>query len=296
MMNKKTLFTNITLAAWYALGAPCHAQPSPVEMPVLDQYVGYCRMYFARVHEGAVAFYGGINTRDLSNVWVAATCGPQWPKREIKAQTEIWADRNGRPHSLSVLRLQIKFNDDIKARAYNRWTHKWDEHEPFVAETGILDRATLAIPHTKLLGRAHRISSQIERKEFTNFTTYVNDTLKEAFVRLSELEQAMQSVPVLKTQDMPSMRDRDHGLDGLRGLSVDLSFDLTPMTPDSSRNDRYQSAKGEVPPERSVAEFIDLSGLTQTVVADLQQKEIAAVKAVDFAQSLCNDLLNSACQ
>lgn len=283
----------IVLAGWTSPASLCHAQPASAEIPILNQFVGRRSMYFVRAYDGGVAFYGRY--RDLSNVWVAVTRG-RWPTRDVKALTEIWVDSYGRPHSLSVLKVQLKFNDDITAKAFNVYTRKLDEHEPFVSETGILDRATLTIPRTRLSARAHEISSQVRRKESTQFTRYVFDALEEAFSRLNELEQAMQAVPVLKTQDMHSLKDRDHGIDGLRGLEVDGYFDLRPMAPDSSGNDRYQSDKDEVPPERNVAEFIDLAGLTPTVVADLQQREIAAVKAVDFARSLCNDLLDSACQ
>lgn len=291
MRGLRLLAAFAMLAVSAAFRPPCFAQSAPLKIPILNQHVTSRRMLFAQ-GDGGVAFYGGTNTRDLSNVWIEVNGSQLSPKRGIKALTEVWVDAASRQHSLSVLKLQIDYNAAITAKAYDPYFHKWSDHEPFVLESGILDRETLAIPYTRLITRARAISARLRYTAASNGASYVFDSLNAAYAKLRELDAELRVVPVLQTVNMPSLRS-DVELDGFRDLAWPEGF--------SSRGrdkyyDVYASGAGETPPERLVTEFIDLSALTPVVVERLQQKERAAAKAVEFAASLCEDLLGGGCE
>jgi hypothetical protein len=265
-------------------------------------------MYFARTQDAALVLRGECCSGQISNVLVAVS---GWGgRKKIIALTEIWTDGYSRPHSLAALKLQIAFNDAQKAAAYNP-LRPGQAAEFLVEETGILDRSTLEIPHKKLSIRIRKIASQIQLEYFTaqkltatdpgasalkrKYAAYVSDKLGEASTRMGDLHQAIQAVPMLKTYDMPTLTGKAQSYGGLSGLEFD-GHGLNQLPPDGSGDNRYRSAQDNLPPELSIREFADPAGLTPAVVADLQQKESAAAKAVDFAENLCNDLLTYPCR
>lgn len=292
------------LAMWAAMGAPCRAQQASAEIPILAQYVGRGTIFFVPDGDSAVLFSKsdantGLGGGESSNVWVAVTA---WGgRRNIRAKTEIWIDSGGRPHSLSVLKLQIEFNDALKAKAWRRN----ETVDSMVVETGVLDRETLSIPYTKLSFRAESVASVLRLEKSSTkalavidpgaavlkeqFATHVSEKLNEAFSHLVVLHQAINAVPLMKTRYMSDSRPHKNTLDGLDRLDFDWSS-LRYMGPDRYGNSRYFSDERDVPPELSVKEFVNLLGMTPAVVSDLREKEAAAAKAIGLAENLYKDL------
>lgn len=307
MMNKNYFAVGAaTLAMLAAAVVPSRAQLAPAEIPILTQYVGYGAIFFARSEDGSILTNAadankGYRDGEWSNVWVAVD--GSWTQRKIRSMTEIWTDTSGRPHSLSVLKLQLEFNDALKSKYYalGRQQVKIDS---LVAESGVLDRATLAIPYTKLGLRADAVAEKLryERSsgaalsaidpgsalEKEQFASYVSEKLSEASSKLASLRGAVDAVPLMKTRYIEPSPAHKNSLDGLSGLEFSWQG-LTSMARDEYGHVRYYSGDHDVP-ERSVMEFVDPAGMTPTVVSDLLEKEAAAAKAVGLAESLFTDL------
>jgi hypothetical protein len=308
MMTRKTIFTVfIALAAWPALGGPCCAQDSPVDIPVLKQYVGPDWVYFASAGDEALIFEK--RPKDGSNVGVAVERAAI--NRRILANTDIWNDSRGRLHTVGVLKLQLEYNEYLK-KEERLWGPNTTGASA-LAETGILDCKTLAIPHAKLAPRAKRIADRLadedaaaERLMATNpsaatlkkkYAAYLWEKSWAATARLDELNQAVFAVPTSRAEEeSPVLRPDAVNLRGLRGLDAPNAspYYFKLMNEDSGAV-RFVSVSDTFLPERFIAEFVDPLGMTPAIAADLQEKTAAAEKAVIAAEYLCRELLTPPC-
>jgi hypothetical protein len=300
--------TNLVFAAAISLiagGMPLRLRAATGEIPVLTQYAGYSDKFFASGGAGIVTAaddaYNGNRSGEWSNVLVAVTGFPR--QRKIRALTEFWTDTSGRPHSVSVLKLQVEYNDALEAKNYSIGRPN-GQVDGLVPESGVLDRQTLAIPYTKLDLRAANLSRKNDHErdaaaarfpidpeaaaEGEQFCAYVLEKLRDAWTKLALLRAAVDAVPLAQTGYIPERRvevDPGNGLRGLNFSNAGLSL------PDRDRfgNFHYYAGTYEAP-ERSIKEFVDPAGMTPAVVADLLEKEAAAAKAVGEAESLFKDL------
>lgn len=304
MMTRKTIFTIfIVLAVWPALGVPCCAQDSPADIPVLKQYFGPDWVYFASAGDEALIFEK--RPKDGSNVGVAVERSPI--NRRILANTDIWTDSRGRLHTLSVLKLQLEYNEYRQKEERLRGPST-TEASAF-DETGILDCKTLAIPYAKLAARVKRIADRLvdedaaaERLAATdpsaatlkkNYAAYLREKIWAATARLNELNKAVFAVPTSRAdEESPVLRPDLVNLRGLRGLDVPTAspYYFKVVSEDSGAV-RFVSVSDTFLPERFITEFVDPLGMTPAIAADLQEKTVAAEKAVIAAETLCRELL-----
>jgi len=304
MKNKINLLAFVVALTLMATAIPWSAHAAPSEIPVLTQYVGYSDLFFASSGAGIVTTasdaYNGNRSGDWSNVLVAVTGSRP---RKIRSLTEVWTDTSGRPHSLSVMKLQVEYNDALAAQDYvlGRPSRKVDG---LVLESGVLDRQTLAIPYTKLNARASHLGKKVDYErhsaealfpvdpgaatEREQFCSYVLEKLRDAWSKLALLRAAVDAVPFTQTSYIPERRVQVAGWDGLRGLDF-VWVGLRSTNQDKSGEDRYYSGTRDTP-ELSIKEFVDPAGMTPAVVSDLLEKEAAAAKAVGVAENLFNDL------
>lgn len=296
----------VALAMWAAIAVPGRSQASPVEIPILTQYVGYSDIFFARSDDPGILTCAsdpnnGNSEGEWSNVLVAVTGGRG--QRTFKSLTEFWTDTAGRPHSLSVLKIQIEYNDALIAKNYyiGRPGGKIDG---LVPESGVLDGQTLAISYTKLSIRAKSISQKLDYErsvasaqsaidsgvagEKEQLVSFVAEKLSDAWSKLASLRAAVEGVPLKQTSYIPAPLTHVDARDGLRWLKFAWAG-LSSSGRDKSGNLLYQSGDYDVP-ELSIKDFVDPAGMTPAVVADILEKEAAAAKAVGIAESLFKDL------
>lgn len=309
MMTRKLIIAVfLAMPAWPVLTSRCHAQNSYSDIPVLKRYVGRDWIYFASASDGALIFEN--RPGGASNVWIAAEKSPI--NRRILAKTGSWTDSRGRLHTVNILKFQLESNE-FGREEERLWGPSFTGGIGGIYETGVLDSRTLAVPWAKLAARVGRISRRLDDEDEEvkrlenvnagaavikkNFASYLREKERTATTLLDELNRAVNAVPQMSPgEEVLASNPGSVELTGLDGLEIPRAtrYDLK-LVGEGSGLIRLVAVDDRFEPERFDSKIVDPRLMTPGIVAEIQEKEAAAEKAVIFAESLCRDLLTPPC-
>lgn len=306
MKNYSGLVLILALTAWTLPVEPCRAQAGTSDIPVLGRFDGRDWIYFAPPGDGTLNFKNP--PQEGSNAWVAAERAES--NRRILSKVPMWKDNRGRLHTVGVLKVQMEFNDYVRAARISDPTAGFSYE---VAETGILDVQTLAIPYMKLSVRILKINARlvdesdaINRLHKTDpsaaalrdkFLSYMAEKNEDAVKLLNELNELIFDLPQSQPGQGFTGFSSPGNFTGLRDLALPTaSQDGLRLESRTEGESRFSRASGRTNPEDSNADFIDTSQMTRAMFARLLTKEAAVERAAAFSESLCKDMLTPPCK
>lgn len=281
---------------------PCRAQNSSPDYPILQMYASKTMTYFAPVGDQRLIFENGGGASNAVIAFPTFDRRNGVYNRQILSQTDFWMDRHGRLHSLSVLKLQVKHNDEVA-----EITSGGVYYLSTVEEHGALDHEILFIPHGKLAIRIGKLTDRLiaENEQIAalkaanpgsatlkiKYSIYFYSKIEEAKKRLAAFHASIASIPLQDRPELPAPPAATPRLQGLRGLEIpDMTggsgLDVAGRTPEEIQFGFKSEWNGK---------DADPASVTPPIAKDLMEKEAAAAQAVGLAESICRDLLTPPC-